>query len=177
MKRRSRPEAAPTAVGWQARTDTESTRRPVPYDATLEGDVLAGVARGDLRDGLPHLTGEHFYVVAHQRLLAALQRLHRRGRLVYEIETRVAGQAVPLAGALGHPSVEIAATVRGIEEALAEVGSPDPRSDRRRLEQILRTAPTATAAALHRLDALAHVRRRLYELERERAALLEEVAS
>lgn len=172
MTRRS-PAVKPGPIRIAANDPGQPTARPLPYDATLEGDVLAGVARGELRDALPHLGADWFYVPVHQRLLAALQQLHRLGRLVYAIETRVAGQAVPLGEALGHPSVEIVATVRGIEEALAEVGSPDPRRDRLRLEQLLRTAPTVTAAALHRLDALAHVRRRLHELDAERAALLE----
>lgn len=172
MTRQSAPKGAP-AVGWQARTDTEVTRRPVPYDETLEGDVLAGVARGDLRDALPHLVSEHFYVPTHRLLLAALRRLRDRGRLAYEIEVRIAGQAVALTDALGNPSAEVVATVRGIEDALAEVGSPDPHRDRRRLEHLIHAAPTASAAALSRLDTLTHVRRRLHELDTERAALIE----
>jgi len=142
----------------------------VPYDATSERYTLAAALAGpDL--GPADLDPDDYYVPSHRRIALALRLLDRRPRRWL---VRVGGRS------LWH--------VDGLDAALVTVGSPDVAADLRVADAVAGIDPGGPYTVAGRLAGgpqyhaarvadLAARRRRLAELEAERAELLEGVAS
>ncbi|MCZ7526148.1 MAG: hypothetical protein M5U14_07070 [Acidimicrobiia bacterium] len=135
----------------------------VPYDATAEADVLAGVAVGALPVDV--VASEDYYVPSHARLAAALAWLAAAARgPCREVVVRGAGRRVDLDEALGHDDVTVALEVGGLAEALVATGSPRVADDVRVMARVLAEALPGGPRAAERVEELAEARRTMSAL-------------
>lgn len=163
-KRRTRDESrAPLAQlskpAPRAREEAKRQHYPAhaPHDPTLERE-LAGALAGYKHAGPPPDPAD-FYDVTLARIARAF--IDHRARIHYVTHTHLERD-----GAFVFANV-----YAGLEEVLAELGDPRPRLNAFYAGILGSDAPVTHGGDVRRLAELAHARRRLVELETERAEL------
>jgi len=166
-KRRGRPLAEPTPSGAARpeRASREASGReepPAPYPAAPHDETtereLAGALAGFKHYGNAPDPAD-FYDPALGRIARAFT--EHRGRIRFRTTVHVKRG----------DSYTFAYTYTGLEEVLEELGSSRPRRDALFAGIIALEAPVTDRADVRRLADLANARRRLIELETERADL------
>lgn len=163
-KRRSQAQGpAPSGAARPRNEDGQRQRYNAPHDPTTERELAAALA-GYWHHGAPPDPAA-FYVPRFARVARAFT--EHRGRIRF-----VEVDLIELGDDLVHVY-----RYDGLERVLAELGDPDPAAGAFFVGILASEAPVTHAGDVARLERFAAWRRRLLDLEVERATIYEHVAA